>query len=495
MRLKRLIQIILAMSILFTVDVAFADLRRVYLIQNSGWMEPFFTDVDSKLRPLAIALIQATSAEDQDIVIASFNQSGAIAGESSPKVVYKGKARPEDVKKAISFIDLPKRSDGKFADADFEGALNATLSEVLNRQPAIIWMITNNKNDPNNSPDVIAHTKGFYHLLRDHPGIKRVIAFPVTMPTQGRYFREGGLMIYALSFGQTTDKLLEQITASAGMKNLFTKPPVRIKPLGEQPVIFEPTAVLTSGVEARIDEGSLILTGLESLKNGGILSIKGRLNSNYYPQEIKCAKLTMDWANFGKSKVPELPNKISPTSVSNLPPGGVIDNVQIDIQVPPLPSLWSADTLLSNGYELSGVLRITLNELKVSLSPDFERHMNSIFGLGQLPEIFYPDKDIKTAQTLLPVRMTILYPVWPLAVALVVFILLLVVAIAGIILLNREKCYKVEVDGQLVNVDVKPFKTKAIYSAKGEKTAELRGSLIGKPQIKPINDGIDIRLR
>jgi len=410
MSCKRLVQIILAVSILFVANnAAIAGIPQVYLIQNSGWMEPFFNDINSKLRPLVIALIHATSADDRDIIIASFNQSGAIPGEPSPKVIYKGKARPEDVNKSINVIDLPKRPDGKFADADFEGALNTTLSEVLNRQPAIIWMITNNKNDPNNSPDVIAHTKGFYHLLRDHPGIKRVIAIPVTMPTQGRFFREGGLMIYALSFGQTTDKLLEEITASVGMKNLFTKPPVRIKPLTEQPVIFEPIAVLNPGVDARIDKGSLILTGLESLKTGGRLSIKGKLNSNYYPQEIKSAVLTMDWVNFEKSKVPELPNQISPSSVCNLPPGGVIDNVKIDIQVPPLPTLWSVDTLLSNGYELSGVLRISLNELKMSLSPDFERQMNSIFGLGSLPEIFYPDKDLKTAQTLLPVRMTIYY--------------------------------------------------------------------------------------
>lgn len=494
MSFKHPLSLILLISMLST-NFAFAGLPQVYLIQNSGWMEPFFADPNSKLQPLVIALIRATSSQDRDIVIASFNQSGAIDGESSPKVLYKGKAKPEDVKKGVSSIDLPKRPDGKFADADFEGALSATLSGVLNRQPAIIWMITNNKNDPNNSPDVIAHTKGFYGLLRDHPGIKRVMAFPITMPTQGRYFREGGLMIYALSFGQATDKLLGEISASAGIKNLFTKPPVRIKPLTEQPVAFEANAVLTSGVEARIHKGTLIVTGLEALKTGGILSIKGRLNSNYYPQEIKSAKLSIDWADFGKSKVPELPSKITPASVSNLAPSGVIDNVQIDVQIPPLPSFWSADTLLSNGYELTGVLRITLDELKVSLSPDFERHMNSIFGLGQLPEIFYPDKDIRTAQTLLPVRMTVLYPVWPLALALVGLVLFFAVSIAGIILLNRDKCYKVEVDGHLVNVFAKPFKTKAVYSSKGEKVGDLRGTLIGRPQIKPVNDETDIRVR
>jgi hypothetical protein len=121
--------------------------------------------------------------------------------------------------------------------------------------------------------------------------------------------------------------------------------------------------------------------------------------------------------------------------------------------------------------------------------------MNSIFGLGQLPEIFYPDKDIKTAQTLLPVRIAVLYPVWPLAVAFVGIVLLLVVSIAGIMVLNREKYYKVEVDGNLVNVSVKPFKTKAVYSSKGEKVGDLRGTLIGRPQVKSVNKGTDIRLR
>lgn len=499
------IAVIIAIGILTlcTVDVAFAGSPQVYLLQNSGWMEPFFTDKDSGLRPLFAALIQSTSSKDQDIVIAGFNQSGAIAGESSPKVVYKGKAVPEEVKKAVDSIGLPRRPDGKLADADFEGALNATLLEILNRQPAIIWMITNNKNDPDSSPDnspgVVAHTKNFYRLLHDHPGIKRVVAFPVTMPVRGLRYREGGLMIYALSFGWTTDKLLERITTSEGIKHLFTKPPVMIKPLAEQPVAFEPAAVLTYGVKATIvkDNGNstIIFTGLESFKNGGIISVRGSLKSNYYPQEIKSAQLSMDWANFGKSKEPGLPIKITPELVSDLPPGGGIDNVRIDIQIPPLPSFWSADGLLSNGYELSGVLRITLNNLKLSLSSDFERQMNSIFGLGQLPEIFYPDKNITTAKTLLPVRMVVVYPVWPLAVALAAVILIIILSIAGIILLNHEKCYKVEVDGRLVNVFAKPLKTIAVYSSNGEKVADLRVSFTGKPRITPVNDGVNIRLR
>ena len=81
------------------------------------------------------------------------------------------------------------------------------------------------------------------------------------------------------------------------------------------------------------------------------------------------------------------------------------------------------------------------------------------------------------------------------AVAFVGIVLLLVVSIAGIMVLNREKYYKVEVDGNLVNVSVKPFKTKAVYSSKGEKVGDLRGTLIGRPQVKSVNKGTDIRLR
>ena len=493
----RMCAYIIAICLLLAANPAFAAVRQVYLIQNSGWMEPFFTDPNSKLKPLVTALIQATSSEDQDVVITSFNQAGAITGESSPKVIYKGKAIADKIKTAVGTVDLPKRQDGKFADADFEGALNGTLLTVLNRQSAIIWMITNNKNDPNNSPDVITHTKGFYRLLHDHPGIGRVVAFPVTMPSHGRYFREGGLMIYALSFGQTMGKPLEQILASQNIKKLFTKPAVRIKPLTEQPVAFEPTAVITSGIEARINNGILILTGLELLKQGGTISIKGKLNSNYYPQEVNSAELSMDWASFGKSRNPSggLPNRITPASLHNLSPCGIIENIQIDIQIPPLPSIWKADTLFSNGYELSGVLRITLSNLKMSLSPAFERQMNNIFGLGQLPEIFYPDRNIKSAQTLLPVRMVVRYPVWPFAIALVSLLLLFVTTIVGIILLNRERKYNIEVDGQLVNVSVKPFKTKPVYSPGGTKVAELRGAFIGAPTIKPENENINIKIR
>jgi len=485
---------VLIFCLLLVAGNVYADVQQVFLIQNSGWMEPFFEDSQSKLRPLTCALIQAISLPDQDIIVATFNQDGAVAGENSPKLVYKGKPAPEKVKAVVDSLKLPKRPDGKFADADFQGALNGTLLRLVKRQPAVIWLITNNKNDPNNSPDVITHTKGFYRLLREHPAIGNLLAFPISMAVKGRYFQEGGLMIYCLSFGEPADSLFSRIIDSKKLKALFTGRPIRLKPLEKQPLLFEPKEVLTPKIHASTQAGKLVLFGLESLKRGGVIMISGRLFSNYYPQDITSADLSLDWASFGNQKGPGLPNEIKPTSLKNLSTGGVIDNVLISIQIPPLPSVWSSDSLFSNGYTIKGVLRISLTNLNMSLSPDFRKKMESVFGLGQLPEIFYPNKKIQNAETLLPVQMSVEYPVWPLALLLACMLLIAVSSLFVLIMMGRERRYKVEVNGQLVPVAVKPFRTIKVYS-ESVAVAEIRGALFGKPSLEITNEDYRVKLR
>lgn len=471
-------------GIMFCADPAIAKYQQVYLIQNSGWMEPFYSDPEAKFRPLVRALIQASRLDDQEIVVAAFNQAGSVPGQPSPKVVYQGEGKATEVSSAIETIVLPRRPNGIFADTDFEGALNACFKDLLRQKSGLIWMVTNNKNDPHNSPDVISHTREFYRLLREHPGILRVIAYPIEMPARGRYFREGGLMIYGIAYGQTGNQALQRILAGEPMRKLFNDPPARLKPLGEESVRFEPKTVLTPGVEAKVQRGTLVIRGIGAEKGSKVV-IKGRLHNDFFPQEIKSGRLSLHWQDFhGGLQAHELQNEISPSEVRDLRTGGVIENVRVGLAIPPIPSVWSADSLLRDGYEVKGVLRISLEDQQLALSPKFLDKMEHVFGLGQLPEIFRPDQAVTASNTLVPVRIIVGFPVWPLALAVTAAVLLLGGGVTTAILAGRERRYKLSVDGNDVTVSVKPFRKKPVLTTNGRQVAELKGALFGKPGVK-----------
>jgi hypothetical protein len=62
--------------------------QQAFLIQNSGWMEPFYQDQNSEFKPLINGVIQTVSKPDDKIVVSVFNQSNALA--KSPKIIYQG---------------------------------------------------------------------------------------------------------------------------------------------------------------------------------------------------------------------------------------------------------------------------------------------------------------------------------------------------------------------------------------------------------------------
>ena len=65
-----------------------------------------------------------------------------------------------------------------------------------------MWIVTNNKNSPDNSADVRANTRRFYAELSGDPRVTRIVGFLVRMPAQGRVFAERGLVVYAVAVGE-----------------------------------------------------------------------------------------------------------------------------------------------------------------------------------------------------------------------------------------------------------------------------------------------------
>ena len=56
---------------------------QVVLVQNSGWMEPFYTDPKSAFKPLVTELVSSVVQPGDALVLAAFNQS--LPGAPSPR--------------------------------------------------------------------------------------------------------------------------------------------------------------------------------------------------------------------------------------------------------------------------------------------------------------------------------------------------------------------------------------------------------------------------
>jgi hypothetical protein len=72
----------LAAGLLGIAAPAFA-IPHVVLVQNSGWMEPFYSDPKSAFKPLVTELVSNVVQPGDALVLAAFNQS--LPGAPSPR--------------------------------------------------------------------------------------------------------------------------------------------------------------------------------------------------------------------------------------------------------------------------------------------------------------------------------------------------------------------------------------------------------------------------
>ena len=145
LRLRQCLIIVLTLA----SSMASADsLRQVFLVQNSGWMEPFYSDPASSFKPLITQLVSAAAGSSQ-VVIGGFNQ--ADNQHPSPEWIYRGPANHASLPTYINSLKLERKASGAYADTDFKEALLASITTALEGREGIIWIITNNKNSPNNS--------------------------------------------------------------------------------------------------------------------------------------------------------------------------------------------------------------------------------------------------------------------------------------------------------------------------------------------------------
>jgi hypothetical protein len=468
----------------------------VFLVQNSGWMEPFYSDTRSTKFDAAVsAFIERAAPPNAPIIIASFNKDGEIAGRPSPFVVYSGAAESGVIRAAVGKIDLPIRTDRRLANSDYSEALVATLKNVLKAQSAVVFMVTNNKSAPNGRErqedgNVVERTEAFNTLLKNSSDIARIVAWPLRFAATGHKFSERGLVIYGIAYGEDASEPLRRSANDAAVRQLLRDPPVRLKPLSFDPLEL----VLTRGNNGDLDwysdpAGRIVIDGVP---NGGvIIQMKGTITNVHYPYVIESGRMVARWTTPMGTQVASRV-RINPQDIAGLQPFASMRDVLIKLAVSPVERPdWFSDQLA-----IPGVLSIELTDLKLGLAPEYVKKMHDIFGVGaaprpdvpqdlppQAPKIFINYKNVSTARTEVPLSLNVSFFPWPLIGVIAGAAALLAAIAAGVMLLVRESAFRVMIDGEERMVSLCAFQSKEVAGAFNNYIVS-RGAF-GVPIVKP----------
>lgn len=477
-----------AMLLAATAAVAQQPLRQVFLVQNSGWMEPFYVDPASPFKALVKDLGQA-AAGDQEIVMGGFNQADAT--HASPSWLYRGPGNHPGFTDALKKLELARKAGGAYADTDFKEALLAAIKVGLEGREGIVWILTNNKNSPNNSAQTREKNREFYTLLHANDVITRIAAFPLRMPVKGPAYQANGLMVYAIAYGEQAGVQLGQVLESPGVRALFKEGPVRLKPLTQSAVAFLPQAVVDApGVSASLaPDGQTLILDFDADTSPRSATLVGKFENRFYPYEIKSAEAGIDLIMQGGT----LRAGLADNKVVNIAPGASSD-ARITLQLPALPSAWSSEVLLSSGYQMAGEIRVHLTQQVLAVSDQFSARMAELFPGDALPEVFTPPAQAQSSETRLPVVIRIHHPVGPLLILVGLGILLLLGLLIAFFLLSGKKSCTVMVDGVSHKLSLKPFGRVDVPYRNGDKAATVRRGL-GKPYIAWRDPKLAVSLR
>lgn len=478
---KLLFSVLIILGLLSSGSIrAESNVAHIFLVQNSGWMLPFYEDPDSKFKDLVIELSERLSQYgNAEQIIASFNQS--IGENKSPLLVYQGSDKVQ-LQSAVQSIQLA-RKPGKqsYADTDFKEAVVGAITQFSPGKSCLLWIITNNKNSPDNSAETVKKNTEFYNFLQDTPEIRRIVAFPHEMAVKGvskKDYVANGLMIYALAYGDPANQLLQQMLAANAP---FGKQPARLKPLDAEALTFVPKGIAGENVAAGLaaDGKTLVLTFAADSKPE-VAELVGQLRNDFFPYDIQSATIEVDSEGFvsaASGNDTKVHVALSTQTVANIPAEGLSSDVGVKIQIPAIPSLWSPEVLFGDGYTVRGQILFGLIDQVLAINDDFTQSMATLFPRDPLPEIFVPGESAKNSVTHQAVVIQVNYPSWPLLVLAASGLTLLAIFIGSLLFMRREKRYRVSIDGVQKSYGLRPFSSVVLKDQQGARVGVLKRGL------------------
>lgn len=465
---------------------AAAGMQQAFLVQNSGWMEPFYTDPSSPFKALVAAVVRSVAQPDDNVWVAAFNQ--ATPDNPSPNLLIRGAGGIDPAPVLAGLRVATKNRRGALADTDFQEAIAAVIAKHFNARPGIIWIFTNNRNSPNNDAQTAARNREFYRLLHLEPSITRTLAFPLRMPVQGKVYRASGMMVYALAYGQSAGAYLNGLVESGRVGTVFTNPPARLKPLDVESIRVLPRLV-TKQQDLRISQDAKTHTlqiDLDAASLAPQLQVQVTFENLLYPYRIGAARPSAALVGpWGRAEAP-----ISPERIADLPPGEPRDvTVTLPLPAAQVPSPWSLAALRAMGKQvsLSGVLEIQLQQQQLALSDRFTASLAELFPGDPLSDVFQPPASVVASIAKVPVLIRVQYPLLPVIVVAALALLLLAALLGLAMLAGRTRRFDVVVDGAKRAVAVKAFRSAEVRSANGDVAGRVRRGLGGLSvvEVKP----------
>jgi hypothetical protein len=471
----------------------------VFLVQNSGWMEPFYADPASQFKPLVAAVVGAVVSNGDAVVLASFNQGRP--GAPSPKALLSFKADGASVKArtgaALAGLQVAHKPDSAaLADTDLGEAVNAAIVTALGGKPGIVWLFTNNRNSPNNDQATATRNREFYTLIHQGGAIAKALAFPLKMPVQGAHYRASGLMVYAFAVGDEGARELDRLLATGRVQAVITEPPARLKPIDRDTVRLVPRKVEGApGVTFSMAPGGVLRADVDastSSRTAPTARIGWNLENRMYPYTISSAVLSARSHVGGEDR----PITLGSTKVADLAPGKpepLASTMQLPVRQ--LPGNWSMAALQSAGsaYVLPGRIDVQLTGQKLELSQAFRQRMAELFPGDPLPEIFTPPARIQASSAVLPLEVRVHYGMAPLLALGAGALALLGAAAAAATAYGRPRKALVTVEDELRTMQGRAGSTQPIYDKAGTQVAQLKTTLFGH-QLIDLREGAQVRL-
>ena len=294
-------------------------MQQAFLVQNSGWMEPFFADQKSALKPLVVATIDVASGLGDSITVLAFNQS--TPENPSPMLMFSG-APGNDARSAVSRIEMARKGAGKaLADTDFNEAVFKTITGPFKSSPGILWIFTNNKNSPNNSTETSERNRDFYRLVHSEPAITRSLAFPLAMPVKGRNYSASGLMVYVLAYGAEADTYLQALVTSGRLKKVFSQQPAQLKPLDRESIRLVPKSVLNAPNTTALlgADGRTLFLDIDVSEHQPVVQMVAAMENMFYPYRIGSANISAQLVGQGwENELPVAPDRLASVTSATL---------------------------------------------------------------------------------------------------------------------------------------------------------------------------------
>lgn len=469
---------------------------QVVLVQNSGWMEPFYSDPRSAFKPLVTELVASVVQPGDALVLAAFNQS--LPGAPSPKGLLSEQADPRTlhahVQAALAGLQTARKPGGQaLADTDLGEAVDVALNQVLGGKPGLIWLVTNNRNSPNNDQATAARNREFYALIHRGAAIDKALAFPLRMPVKGEHYSANGLMVYVFAAGKDGVRALDALLAAGRVQRVITEPPARLKPLDRDTVRLVPRRVEgAAGVALAMDAGGRLRADVEPDAVAPSTRIQWQLENTIYPYTIAVATISARSVLAGENR----PIELARSRVDQLAPGKA-EPLASSMQLPvaKLPGKWSMEAIRSAGsaYVLPGRIELHLAGQKLVLSQAFRDRMAALFPGDPLPEIFTPPSEIQGSSAALPLEVRVHYGSGPLVALIGGFLAVLAAGAGAAWAYARPRRVQLTVEDELRTMHTRAGATQPIYDKAGREVARLKTTLFGH-RLTDLREGAQVRL-